>query len=190
MDARHEEFLRNVAQAMSPTAAARAAGCQLSLLYKRRREDEEFAAKWAEAYESGTHELEDAATQRAMTDSDTLMIFMLKSRDPAKYREARDEKGGVTNVQINFVRDPSAFPMPSVTVSTVPAVEALRQDDPDAILVRKLTNVGNDMLSDVSEAAQGYGTAIDLQEQEQRALRDVTEEVRRHNEEVRSRSKK
>jgi hypothetical protein len=187
MDARHESFLEYIAQALSPTAAARKAGCSVKTLYKRRREDREFEERWAEAYESGTHVLEDAAKKRAMRTSDTLMIFLLKSRDPAKYREQRDPGGGQTQVNINFVRDPTTF-APPVVVTGIGATEVTRYVEHNAPRVRELTSIGNDMLSDVSEAAQGIAGTMDLKEEERRSVKEAEDSVRRHNEAVRLRS--
>jgi len=189
VDARHEQFLDLIAQARSPTTAAREAGCNLHQLYIRRRNDSEFAARWDEAYASGTDVMEDRAVERAMDDSDTLMIFMLKSRDPAKYRE-KQEPSNVTNVvNFNFTRDPSAFQMPAIDVTPVRVEDAPHRELAEGSRVRALSSIGNDMMSDVSEAASGYGSTIDQREVERRAVADAEEEVRRHNEAVRARKK-
>ena len=190
LDARCEQFFDNLALPMSPSAAARAAGCSINTLYKRRKEDPEFAARWDEAYAAGTDAMEDRANERAMDDSDTLMIFMLKSRDPAKYREAKEEKGGNTTiVNFNFTRDPSLFQMPAIDVTPVRVEGEPHRELADGTRVRALSSIGNDMMSDVSEAASGYGSAIDQREVERRAVADAAEEVRRHNEAVRARRK-
>jgi hypothetical protein len=66
--------------------------------YDWRNRDTEFAAAWDAAIESGTDKLEDVARKRAVNQSDTLMIFLLKGRRPAKYRERHEfeHKGNVT----------------------------------------------------------------------------------------------
>jgi hypothetical protein len=75
--------------------------------YELRNRDSAFAEAWEAAKEDGQHRLEEEANRRAMgwvevhTDklgepyesykcSDTLMIFLLKSMDPRKYRETMD----------------------------------------------------------------------------------------------------
>src|SRR6202046_5839068 len=49
----------------------------------------DFAGAWDEAIECGTERLEDEAIRRALESSDTMLIFMLKARKPAVYREPR-----------------------------------------------------------------------------------------------------
>ncbi len=56
-------------------------------MYLWRREDPDFAEAWDEALEEGTDLLEDEARRRAMAGSDHLLMFILKSRRPAQYRE-------------------------------------------------------------------------------------------------------
>jgi hypothetical protein len=56
-------------------------------VYEWREADQDFAASWDEAIESGTDALEDEAIKRAKAGSDTLMIFLLKARRPNKYKE-------------------------------------------------------------------------------------------------------
>ena len=75
-----------------------------TVVYQERRENALFAKAWDEAVELGTRHLEDEAVRRAAEGtlkpvfhqgqqcgvirefSDTLLIFMLKARDP-RYRE-------------------------------------------------------------------------------------------------------
>lgn len=54
---------------------------------KWKDDDEAFALACDEAYEVGTHGLEDIADNRAKRRSDTLLMFLLKGRDP-KYRDS------------------------------------------------------------------------------------------------------
>lgn len=74
-------------------------------VYEWRAADPAFAAKWDEAVEAGTEELEQEARRRAYMGvdepvfyqgeecgavrkySDTLLIFLLKGRRPEKYRD-------------------------------------------------------------------------------------------------------
>lgn len=55
------------------------AGIARSLAYARRESDPEFRRQWDEALEEALDLLEAAARARALTISDTLLIFLLKS---------------------------------------------------------------------------------------------------------------
>ncbi|MBX9745474.1 MAG: hypothetical protein K2X34_01135 [Hyphomonadaceae bacterium] len=92
------------------TAAAAQARISRQALYTWRRTDPKFAHDWDEAIEAGTDLLERAALKRAVEGvkkpvfqggekvgevteySDTLLIFLLKARRPAKYRERYEVK--------------------------------------------------------------------------------------------------
>lgn len=89
----------NVAQACKVTRISKRA------VYDWRNSDKVFAARWDDAIEAGTEELEQEARRRAFAGvdepvyykgevcgtvqkySDTLLIFLLKARRPEKYRE-------------------------------------------------------------------------------------------------------
>jgi transposase-like protein len=68
-------------------AACDKAGIARSAYYDWRRDDSDFMAATEAAIEAGTDILEDVAITRAVRQSDTLLIFLLKSRRPEKYRE-------------------------------------------------------------------------------------------------------
>jgi hypothetical protein len=72
------------------TAASMAAGINRDTAYKARERDPEFAAKWADALDQAVELLELTAHNRALVQSDTLMIFLLKAHRPEKYRERYD----------------------------------------------------------------------------------------------------
>lgn len=75
------------------------------MAYDWKREEPEFFAAWEEAYQAGTEALEDEARRRAVDGwdeprfyegeqcgvvrkySDTLLMFLLKSRDPARFAD-------------------------------------------------------------------------------------------------------
>jgi hypothetical protein len=103
-------FLEHFAELGNLTAAARATGVSRGVVYKWKDEDEAFAAAFGEADVAATEVLEAEARRRAVegnphtkswydrsgllvaqeteiTYSDTLLIFLLKARDPRKYRE-------------------------------------------------------------------------------------------------------
>jgi hypothetical protein len=61
------------------------------IVYRWKDEDPEFAQAWIEAKSKAKRnrieQLEEAAVERAMNDSDTLLRFLLQSYKPAVYRE-------------------------------------------------------------------------------------------------------
>ena len=91
------------------TAAAQLAGYSRSTVYKYYHEDPEFAKRWVDAEKTSTEHLEEALYNRAVFGttriepivykgkiifereiteySDTAAIFLLKARNPDKYRE-------------------------------------------------------------------------------------------------------
>lgn len=82
-----DAFIEGLEQGATITDACKAAGIGRMTAYDHRQRDEAFALRWADAIERGTEELETEARRRAMTGSDTLMIFLLKARRPDVYRE-------------------------------------------------------------------------------------------------------
>ena len=106
-------FLRAFAKTGLVTEAAKIAKIGRTAIYDERQRNEDFALKWAEIEEWTTEEMEQEARRRAVLGveepvyykgelqgsirrySDTLLIFMLKSRRPDIYREnVRVEHGG------------------------------------------------------------------------------------------------
>lgn len=82
-----KKFLDALAKGYSQSRAADEANVSVGALKKWRKDDEDFAQDWEEAIEAGTDKLEDRARDRAMRDSDGLMIALLKARRPDKFRE-------------------------------------------------------------------------------------------------------
>lgn len=68
-------------------ASCLAAGVSREMAYKERRRLATFAKRWDEALEESIDLLEAAARQRALSISDTLLIFLLKAHRPDKYGE-------------------------------------------------------------------------------------------------------
>jgi hypothetical protein len=96
---RHKKrYLAALAKGRAPTVAARMAGLARSTVYKWRREDVEFAAAWADCVEQGLDLLEDRAYQRAMKNSDQLLMFQLRARRPEVYGRSGDSRP-----QSNFI---------------------------------------------------------------------------------------
>lgn len=71
---------------LSVTAAAIGAGLGRSTVYAMRDRDPAFRRAWDEAEQRGADRLEDAAVQFAMSGSEKLLIKLLESRRPEKYR--------------------------------------------------------------------------------------------------------
>ena len=89
------DFLEALRGTATVTEACRVVGIGRTSAYKARQQDEAFAVAWADVEEESTETLESVAVQRAVDGSDTLMIFLLKSRRPQKYREnVKIEHGG------------------------------------------------------------------------------------------------
>lgn len=100
-------FLGVLANTANVTKAAQSIEMARTYMYEVRAADPEFEKLWDEAVKMGTAALEDEATRRASEGwdepvfyqgeqtglvrkfSDTLLIFLLKARDP-KYRERVD----------------------------------------------------------------------------------------------------
>lgn len=82
-----KKFLDALEKGYSVSRACREADIDVRTAKKWRSDDQDFADDWDEALESGTDALEDKARDRAMKDSDSLMVTLLKARRPEKYRE-------------------------------------------------------------------------------------------------------
>jgi hypothetical protein len=65
----------------------RGAGISRTQAYRERQQNARFADDWADAEEDATEVLEAEARRRAMSTSDTLLIFLFKARRPSVYRE-------------------------------------------------------------------------------------------------------
>jgi hypothetical protein len=100
-----EAFLEHLAAGWAVRHAARQTTHAFQRWYELRASDEGFAAAWSEAVEQGTQALEDEARRRAVDGvdepifqkgelvgsvrrySDNLLMFLLRGRRPAVYRE-------------------------------------------------------------------------------------------------------
>lgn len=106
IQARQELFLETLAAGWSESRARKAAGVSHAVL-EGWKQDPNFKAAISDAMADGTGYLEDLAFVRAHT-SDAVLIKMLESRDPAKYRPRAGGGSGDVNVIINnlFPDDP------------------------------------------------------------------------------------
>jgi hypothetical protein len=110
-------FLEALQNTANVSASCQIAGLPRSCVYDWRDADPEFAADWAAAVALGCDALEDEAVRRGCEGwvrpvfhrgkeigsireySDTLLIFMLKARRPAKFRDnyGSPQNGGSDN---------------------------------------------------------------------------------------------
>lgn len=82
-----KRFLATLAKTGNISAACRNAGISRTHAYNTRDEDETFKANWDSAIDQAIDALESAAFSRAKSNSDVLLIFLLKSHRPEIYRE-------------------------------------------------------------------------------------------------------
>ena len=85
-------FLAALEQGYSVTFARKKAGLDRATVKAWRSGDDGFAEAWDAAVEAGTDLLEDLARERVATGGDSLLMFLLKSRRPEKYRERHDHQ--------------------------------------------------------------------------------------------------
>ena len=95
---KRQEFLDNLSEWGSIHKAAELSGLSRRTVYEWRADDAEFAAKLETARALGIEHLEDIARRRAMENSDTLLMFMLRSLKPDVYcdKSRVDHTGSVT----------------------------------------------------------------------------------------------
>lgn len=84
-----EALLEKLSRGYSITSACKAEAIHRRTYYDWREADPAFAAAADEAIDAGIDLLEDEAKRRAVgpMGSDTLLIFLLKSKRPSVYRE-------------------------------------------------------------------------------------------------------
>lgn len=100
---KREIFLKCLANGDSIQNAANVAKVARGTTYRWRKEDADFAEAWSQSLDSGIDRLEDAAFERALNGSDTLLIFLLKSKRPKVYAEKqRLEHSGPNGVPLNL----------------------------------------------------------------------------------------
>jgi len=80
-------FLEALADGASVASACRRAGVSRQCAYKARSRSPAFAEQWEDALEEGADALEDEAFRRAMNGSDSLLMFLLRAKRPAVYRD-------------------------------------------------------------------------------------------------------
>jgi hypothetical protein len=97
-------FLTALRQSPNISRAADAAGLSRQAAYKARDADPEFAADWDDALGTALDKLEGVAYDRAIGESDTLAIFLLKSHRPQIYGDRnRLEVSGPDGGPVEFL---------------------------------------------------------------------------------------
>jgi len=100
---RRRVVLEAIAAGWSIAYAAGAAGLARQTIYAHLKDDPAFQADYAVALEAGTCALEDEARRRAMTSSDSLLMFLLRARRPGVYREFhRHELANAPDAPLTF----------------------------------------------------------------------------------------
>jgi hypothetical protein len=79
------KFLEALSSEPNIAGACRTAEIGRTTAYDHRHADPEFAAAWQEALDESVDELVGSCYRRAMKDSDTLAIFLLKCHRPEVY---------------------------------------------------------------------------------------------------------
>jgi hypothetical protein len=80
-------FLESFRASGNVRLSASSAGIDRDTVYKRAGRDPGFAAAWAQAREDAIDGLEAEARRRALSTSDTLLMFLLRANRPAMYRD-------------------------------------------------------------------------------------------------------
>lgn len=108
-------FLEVYRQTGNVRLSATTAGIDRDAVYRRRQRHERFAAAMASVRDDAIDTLEAEARRRALAQSDTLLIFLLKSLRPDVYRE---------NLRIDVRREAEAL---AATMEGVTAEELIAE---------------------------------------------------------------
>lgn len=124
-------FLEIFRQTCNVRLSADGAGIDRDAAYRRRQRDQRFAEAWAQAEQDAIDVLEAEARRRALSTSDTLLIFLLKAHRPDRYREqSRVELTGANGGPVVLEAHPVESLPPSEQAVRLRAIAA--ELDPDA----------------------------------------------------------
>lgn len=104
--AKKTSFLTAFADLGTVTHAARAAGVPRRTVYDWLERDPQFALGFRAAEQEAIDSLEREARRRAIAGSDTLLIFLMKGANPAKYRERVDVMMDISKMVDGLTHDP------------------------------------------------------------------------------------
>lgn len=94
---KRQAILKVISAGGTVAEAAAHAGVGRSSIFDWKAEDPAFARDFDAAYEAGTDRYEAEARRRAFTESDALLIFLLKARDPKRFNQKTLAIGGDPN---------------------------------------------------------------------------------------------
>lgn len=83
---REDEFIRLLGMGCTVREAAKAVALSFSTMYRKRADDAEFARRWDNAQRVRVDHLVREAERRALRGSDKLLMFLLQSYDPMRFR--------------------------------------------------------------------------------------------------------
>ena len=85
-----ERFLVAFEHTVNVSKAAKKVGIARSTAYTYRKDNPEFKRKWDDIEDARLDDLEVEGYRRAEEESDTLLIFILKARRPARYNPTKN----------------------------------------------------------------------------------------------------
>ena len=91
-----DRFLAVYEESCNISLAARACKIDRRTVYRERERNPDFKARMEAAEQVAVANLEEVAYKRAVAQSDTLLIFLLKANRPGKYRESMKVQHGGT----------------------------------------------------------------------------------------------
>lgn len=132
---------------------AESVGVTTQMVRNAMRKDSSFALLVGDALEDHTSILEVEAVRRAMNGSDLLLMFMLKARNPEKYREKTTINGGTTlNVKAYVGFSPDDWDRSAVVDSTAVALDDRPEDNsPDLSLPTRQIAPGQTVVPELVE---------------------------------------
>jgi hypothetical protein len=83
--AKRAAVLAAIAEGLTAAEAAHQAGIARRTLFEWKAEDEDFRRDYDAAYDAGTDCFEQEARRRAFNESDLLLMFLMKQRDPKRF---------------------------------------------------------------------------------------------------------
>ncbi len=88
-DKQKDVFFETLEKTLNISTAANAAKFSRNTAYHHKKHDSEFRARWDEVFEAALDDLELSTITRAKDSSDTLAIFLLKTRRREIYGQDR-----------------------------------------------------------------------------------------------------
>lgn len=114
----YKPFLKALSEEPNVSRACKEARVPRSTAYHAREEDAKFRQAWDEAIDDGVDVLEQEARRRALTGSDTLMIFLLKA-----YRRERFGDKATIDLNVSDLREAAIAKARELGLSEQDAIE-------------------------------------------------------------------